>query len=371
MAAKNNDRSTDSAARIDDAGPAPSLGSNSYATGNAARPLSLLAERLGELEQSLTVVASELGVSGTPQFKHLDTQKVYAEAANHARQAVQQSQSELLSRMQEVGAASAALGVRVTSELAALVSRIDDLDIRLATLLQQLEATRRKIEHQSSLAPAIAALRDRLDKGATLTPAPAQPDHAQIEVLRQRLDALERRQHSAAAPAEWPFAEDGSPVQKTADAAKVDIFAVQRDIEEALQNRLNHTMRELEARMLQRLEERLDAIPSAASAVPDNTIFDQPASVPANDIDGLREMIAAELASLLPQHAASVGPVPLPGESLDLNPLVIGATERAIVRLTHRIEKLEGRTNPNDSQRPAMRTSTRPSRKFMSRLFET
>ena len=102
--------------------------------------MSLLAERLGELEQSLTVVASEIGVSGTPQFKHLDPAKVYAEAIAQARHAANQAQADLLARVQESSAASAAMGLRLTSELAALGARIDDLDIRVAALLQQLEA---------------------------------------------------------------------------------------------------------------------------------------------------------------------------------------------------------------------------------------
>jgi hypothetical protein len=335
----------------------------------------LLAERLGELEQSLTVVASEIGVSGTPQFKHLDTQKVYAEAANHARQAVQQAQSDLMGRMQQADAASVAMGLRLASELAALAGRIDDLDIRVAALLQQLEATRRQTEHQSKLAPAIATLRERLDRLGSM--APAAPDPAPIDALRQRLEALERQQLSAAKaapPAEWPFADDGSPVHKpAAGETRIDSFALQRDIEEALQNRLNQTMRELEARLLQKLEERLDAHSQAATAAPGAAIFDQPASLTAGDIEGLREMIAQELATLLPQNAPSSGPVPILSEQGDINPLLMTAAERAIVRLTHRIEKLESRNEPGggDRSRATLRSSSRSSRKFMARLFES
>ena len=50
--------------------------------------LEALSRRLGSLQQSLTVVAAEIGVNGSPTFRHLDPQHVYTEAARVAREQI-------------------------------------------------------------------------------------------------------------------------------------------------------------------------------------------------------------------------------------------------------------------------------------------
>jgi hypothetical protein len=373
--------STDSGAR-DNRDGAPSAKPASAT--DAANPLSLLARKLGALEQSLTVVASEIGVSGMPQFKHLDADKVYAEAMRVARQAAAQAQKELDDRTREVAASTAVLGVRLDSELQTLIGRIGDLDTRLDALSQQVEALRQQGQEQAQTAAALAALQQRVE---ALT-GKAQPvaDSSATAALRQRLDAVEAQLQARPAVlpdngAEWPFAEDGSPRQAAPSGAhQVDTATLQRDIEAAIRQHLPQIAGELEARLLGQIEKRLDQGESAAAAgfatANDALFVDSPARyVNAADIKGLPEMIATEMAALLSRRAERNEQTALLAESnSEINPLVMTATERAIVRLTHRIEKLEGHLEGNsssDSRRSSsVRPGTRPSRGFVGRLFE-
>ncbi len=372
---------TDSRAGQQSSAPAPTEKKE------ASRPLSLLAERLGALEQSLTVVASEIGVSGMPQFKHLDPDKVYAEAVRQARQAVGQAQSDMLDRADRARANAAAPGVRLDVELRNVTGRLNDLDTRLVELMQHIDAMQRKNvdavnrqgDEQRRLSPTIAGLHQRLDALESQVLSRPLPDTAPNAALQQRLDALEAQLHSQTSAsgdgaAEWPFAgEDatGKPAQ-----AKFDTAALQRDIEANLQRRVNETLSELEARLLQRLDERFDRLAQAAPPIAGNAAFGDIMSPPvtAGDVQGLHEAIATELAVMLARKAEYNEPMPLLAErNVDINPLAMTAAERAIVRLTHRIEKLENKREGDggDSRRSTgLRPSSRSGRSLMGRLFE-
>jgi hypothetical protein len=89
------------------------------------------------------------------------------------------------------------------------------------------------------------------------------------------------------------------------------------------------------------LEHRVERLANAAASA-------GPQSSATTQID--RTLIAAEVArqiqALVKEAAGQADPLPLMADSpidrsRDLSPLVMGATERAIVRLTHRLEKLE------------------------------
>ncbi len=90
---------------------------------------------------------------------------------------------------------------------------------------------------------------------------------------------------------------------------------------------------------------------------------------------GLHEAIATELAVFLSRRGDRSEATPLMTERTgDINPLVMTAAERAIVRLTHRIEKLENKVE-GDPDTPSRRSSSprlssRSGRSLMGRLFE-
>jgi len=399
----------------------------------AAKPLSLLAQRLGALEESLTVVAAEIGVSGVPQFKHLEPEKVYQEAVRHARAAADQAQKELEQRHREAAAATAALGgrldgelqtlnarlaaldgriaalapdkiyseagrqarealtqtqteldtrareaaaaagvlgVRLDSELQAMSDRIDDLDTKLGAMLQHLESLRRQSEEKHNDAAAIAALQQRLDG---LEGRIGRQQNAPYEGLQRRIAALEQ-QVVVERPTEWPFADPSTASsQPTPQLAAQELAAARRELEATLERRLEHVVAGLEERLAERLQERIDARPMPDPDASKTSPFaDAPLHhVTAADVQGLQESIATELAIQLARRAERNEQLPLLADRpADNNPLVINATERAIVRLTHRIEKLEGQLEQDKSQ-PRSRQSPRPARGLVGRLFES
>lgn len=87
-----------------------------------------------------------------------------------------------------------------------------------------------------------------------------------------------------------------------------------------------------ENRIVSGVERRLARAPSPTVPQPD------PALIAAE--------VGQQIQALIKEAASQSDPLPLMADSpidrsRDLNPLVMGATERAIVRLTHRLEKLE------------------------------
>jgi hypothetical protein len=339
----------------------------------AIKPLSALAQRLGALEESLTVVASEIGISGLPQFKHLEPEKVYQEAVRQAREATRQTQQEIDDRSREAAAAVAIFNVRLDGELRALADRLDDIETRLETLLRQIEAVGRHNQQKRGEAEAIEALQQRLNALEMQLRAQPKRDTAISDQLQQRLAALETQvadRHTGAA-SEWPFAEADEAAEGVTPTPTggTDLAALKSQLEAELDRALDA----LELRLVAKLDERLRQAEQSSSLGSSNNFLPEPAPayVAAADVKGLQELIAAELAVLLSRRAERKGQLPLLAEpDADLNPLVINATERAIVRLTHRIEKLEaaggGKTAAGTS-----RGEARPSRGLVSRLFET
>ena len=291
-------------------------------TGAATKPvagkgsLDGLAQRLGALEESLTVVAGELGVSSVPKFKRLDPDSVYKEAIRRAQEAVEPLRLALRN----------------------LDSRFDEISRAQAQIKREIDADRDKHPWTESIAAIdaqVAALSARLD--ATVMPIDQNESklgilNAAIQKLSLRLDTVcERLDVQARAE------RDRKPVEQN------DTAAMQR---------------------LAALEHRVERLANAAASA-------GPQSSATTQIDPM--LIAAEVArqiqALVKEAAGQSDPLPLMADSpidlsRDLNPLVMGATERAIVRLTHRLEKLE------EWHRRA-RGEARPKGGLMGRLFES
>ncbi|MGE0153937.1 MAG: hypothetical protein AB7R90_15080 [Reyranellaceae bacterium] len=263
-------------------------GSRSEAKGS----LDGLAQRLGALEESLTVVAGELGVSGLPRFRSLDPEAVYGEAVRQAREAVEPLRAvldEAQAKLAQMAQAQALLrhDLAITADRYASSETVAALGGRLATLAARLDELHERIEF---LALRLDAIWERL-----AAPAAADSDGGRQDVadaaLLQRLAALEARVEQA---------EAGSGRDDAAIAAEVS-----RQIAALVQ----------------------DAAAASASAKP---------------------LLGAAPAD----------------KALDADPLVMSAAERAIVRLTHRLEKLEEWRREN-------RGPAKSRRGVMSRFFET
>ena len=251
-----------------------------------------LAQRLGALEESLTVVAGELGVSSVPKFKRLDPDSVYKEAIRRAQEAVEPLRLALRNldgRFDEIARAQA----QVKREIAAdrdkhpWAESIVAIDAQVAALSARLDATVMPIDQNESKLGAL---------------------NAAIEKLSLRLDAVWERLDSQARAE-----QDRKPVEHS------DAAAMQR---------------------LAALEHRVERLANAASAGP------QSSATPQIDPTLIAAEVARQIQTLAKETTGQADPLPLMADSpidrsRDLNPLVMGATERAIVRLTHRLEKLE------------------------------
>ncbi len=361
-----------------------------------SRPLSQLAERLGALEQSLTVVASEIGVAGMPRFRHVDAESIYAEAERRGRQAIEQAQHSLLERIDRTGKATVASAAGLARDIAVLGRRIDEALAGLAAVRQPIEALQHHAEQQGALSASMAALEQRLARIESERPSPSDMSEAQFQPLQDRLDRLDAHLHTLtrrdAAPiddelrrrlealeqrsriagenadAEWPL--DGGAQSRAAQAAPtVEPLVLQRELDPIVEQRLSRLAAELEAR----LQARLDAQTTPPVAPPAGDPF-APMALPAGDIPGLREAIVEQLVTLLDRRNEAGEAVPLLVEQrgIEASPLVMNAAERAIVRLTRRIEKLENRAGEAPAPRPASpRLGSRTGRSLMGRLFES
>lgn len=360
-----------------------------------SRPLSQLAERLGALEQSLTVVASEIGVAGMPRFRHVDPETIYAEAERRGRQAIEQAQHGLLERIDRTGKATVASAAGLARDIAVLGRRIEEALAGLAGLRQPIEALQRHAEHQRLVADSVAALeqrlarlesgqpspmadvqlkalQDRLDRLEAHLPAPTRGDAAPIDdELRRRLEALEQRLARADdAQAGWPL-DPGTPSPSAPDAPAFDPLVLQRELESVIEQRLARAVADIEARLQAR-----PVAPTTPPLAPPAADPFAPLALPAAaEIPGLREAIVEQLVTLLDRRNEAGEAVPLLVErrGTEASPLVMNAAERAIVRLTRRIEKLENRAGEDSTApRPASpRLGSRAGRSLMGRLFES
>lgn len=305
-----------------------------------------LAQRLGALEESLTVVAGELGVSAVPQFKRLDPDAVYREAIRRAQESVEplrtalrkletafgdlvQTQSEI---ERDLAAATAQFAGQ--EKIAALDDRMAALSARLdATVLPfdrsdaQLVALHQQIER---LSLRLDTLWERLDADARKAQEAASREKPET-MLAQRLTELERRLEKIAG---------ASPAGSSAPSA-------------AAETALNEKFAGLQASLFLQMEKRLAQQPAAARI----------------DESAIAEEISRQLAALMREAAQSSSVAPLPSEPqaerpAEINPLVISATERAIVRLTHRLERLE-------EWRRAKSGEGKTKSGLMGRLFES
>jgi chromosome segregation ATPase len=308
-----------------------------------------LARRLGALEESLTVVAGELGVSGTPLFKHLDPNAVYGEAVRRAQDSVEP----------------------LRAALAALEARLAELATAQAELRREIaDIARRqigpdKIEAQDNRLTALAA---RLD--ATLLPFGRSDEklgelYSQIERLGVRLDTLWQR-----LDAETRAQNERKPQDSAEAALSQRLVALELRLEKIANSVAANTLVPT-ASKTEDIEPRLAALRSELRALLEESLAarEKPEPQPAN----LAETIAAEVAR---QIAASreVGAQPAltapllsdtpVDKALEANPLVMSAAERAIVRLTHRLEKLEQANGDDGGGRKSSRL--RKSRWFES-----
>jgi hypothetical protein len=253
-----------------------------------------LAQRLGALEESLTVVAGELGVSAVPQFKRLDPEAVYQEAIRRAQQETEPLRlalRKLDTTLQEVLRNQAQLqrDLALNNDRHASAESVAALANRLAALSSQTDAMIRSAAFNDEK---FGELNDRVDRLSL-----------RLDSLREQLE-MEAREKQHANNREAP------------DAALLQRLAF--------------------------LESRLDGIAHAKSA---DTSAERAAEAES------RETIAAEVARQLASLVREAATQPPATQSLlsespleklaEPNPLVMNAAERAIVRLTRRLEKLE------------------------------
>lgn len=286
-----------------------------------------LAQRLGALEESLTVVAGELGVSSVPKFKRLDPDSVYREAIRRAQEAVEPLRlalRKLDARLEEMTLAQTQMkrDIAAVRDDSVRSENLAGIDGQVAALAARLDATVMPIDQNESKLEAInetiARLTLRMDTiwERLDAQARAEPDRKTIEPddsgMAQRLAALEHRlEHMANAMA--------TRIQSAAAAQNANV---------------EERLAAWQKRIAADIERRFAQLPAS------------PAVAPPIDRDLIAAEVTQQIQTLIKEAAAQADPVPLMAEipaerAPDLNPLVVSATERAIVRLTHRLEKLE------------------------------
>jgi chromosome segregation ATPase len=305
-----------------------------------------LAQRLGALEESLTVVAGELGVSSVPQFKRLDPQAVYQEAVRRAQEAIAPLQVLLRSlearlekttqTQMDLRAALTAIGERQGREqnAAAIVDdKLAALSARLDATIVPADRSERKLDE---LNESIARLSLRLD------------------TLWQRLDA-EAREKNNRKP------------QETAEAVLSQRLVALESRLEKMANAMATTANTAAAPQAADLERKLMFLHGELAAQLEKRLAEADGSNATNASDAIAAEVARQIATLV-RDATAQPATPLLGDPAlektgEMNPLVMNAAERAIVRLTHRLEKLE------DWRRQRM-AEARSGRGLMGRLFE-
>lgn len=308
-------------------------------TGASKGPLDGLAQRLGALEESLTVVAGELGVSAMPKFKRLDPDSVYKEAIRRAHEVVEPMRlvlRKIEARLEEMALAQAQL--RRDAGNAAKIESLAAIQQQITALAARLDATVMPIDQNESkiaaLDETVARLSMRLDTIWERFDAQTRAEQqktSDVLALAQRLGALEQRLEKLA-NAVIANAQPASAAQNAGIDERLALFQRQIVVE---------------------LERRLAASASAAPA-------------PQLDQAQIAAEVARQIQALAKDGATPIDGVPLLAEQREgVNPLVIGAAERAIVRLTRRLEKLEEWRRRNSAERD------RKSGGLMGRLFES
>jgi len=195
-----------------------------------------------------------------------------------------------------------------------LEARLEEIALARAQLRREILAVR----EDTTAKQALAALTERLDA----TAAPVERHERKQEdfeagraSLRARLATLEEK--IAARNASAPIVQDGAPTGRSEN----DVAALLAGVD---------------ARIERRLQEAVAA----------------PADRAATEAE-----VARQIEAMQPDAAS---------ERAAVNPLVMGAAESAIVRLTRRIEKLEERRSAGDNAQ-----GTRGGRGLMDRLFES
>lgn len=300
-----------------------------------------LAQRLGALQESLTVVAGEMGVSGLPRFKHLDPEAVYSEAIQRALGAIEPVRVELRELQEKLAEsvreqARLRLEIGAAAERSAAIDRLAGFEDRLAALAARLDATLLPFDRSNGK---LDALHEKIDSLAL-----------RLDTLWQRLDAEARAQRE----------------RKPAELSETALLQRLGALESRLEKIANGIVATAPASPNIDVENRLAAFRAELMRM-----VDRGANQPAEESDRreqITEEVAHQLAALVRDAAIQSTPtVPLLGEmpqdkSADVNALVMGAAERAIVRLTHRLEKLE-------EWRSRQSGEARPRRGVMSQIF--
>jgi DNA repair exonuclease SbcCD ATPase subunit len=308
-----------------------------------------LAQRLGALEESLTVVAGELGVSSLPQFKRLDPQAVYQEAIRRAQEAIAPQQAlmhALEARLEKTAQAqlelTATLGTigerqsRDHNVAAALDDKLAELNARLDAAIVPFDRSDRKLDE---LHDSIARLSLRLD------------------TLWERLDAEAREKNNR-------------KLQETAEVALSQRLAALESRVENLANAIATTAGPDAAPQAVDLERKLMFLHGEMAAQLEKHLAGADKANEAKAGDAIATEVARQIAALARDATAPSGSAALlPGDSarekaVEMNPLLMNAAERAIVRLTRRLEKLE-------DWRRQRTAEAKPGRGLMGRLFET
>jgi hypothetical protein len=302
-------------------------------------PLDGLAQRLGALEESLTVVAGELGVSAVPKFKRLDPDSVYNEAIRRAHEAVEPLRLALRkveARLEEMALGHAQLrrdagNAAKAESLVAIQQQVMALAARLDATVMPIDQNETKL---AALDETVGRLSMRLEtiwEHVDARTRAEQQKTSDISTLAQRLGALEQRLERLAS-AVIAHSQPASAAQNAGIDERLALF--QRQI-------------------VAELERRLAASASLAPA-------------PQPDRTQIAAEVARQIQAFAKDSAAPMDGVPLLAEQREgVNPLVISAAERAIVRLTHRLEKLEEWRRRNSAERD------RKSGGLMGRLFES
>lgn len=329
-----------------------------------------LARRLGDLEESLTVVAGELGVSGMPSFKRIDPDTVYREAMRRAQESIaplREGLQGLQRQLDELARAQALLKQELAAQGGKSASReqVAALDDKLAAHAARLDATLLPFARSDAkldelngridnLALRLDTIWERLDAEARAKRDGKTEDAVQA-ALTQRLAAAEMRLEKIA----------NALGTRSGDAERAQLAALERRVGE-IRQALPAGDRNGRADVA--LEEGLSALRLELLAQLDQRLAQAPArqAGAGNQAEAIAAEVARQLAVLIREAPTPVTPLlsEAPADKvLEANPLVISATERAIVRLTHRLERLE--------EWQAAGGDGKSGRRLMGRLFQS
>ena len=309
----------------------------------APGPLDGLAQRLGALEESLTVVATEVGISAMPRFKRVDPESVYKEAVRRAQDVAEPMRLALRRLEARLDEAVSTLEHLQREQTAngpdpAHAARLDGMERHIAGLLSRLdeaaqphEPTRRALEEGADRLATLSLRMDtvwqQLDEDKARRDAEREGELSPRAILH-RLAGLEQRAEKLANAIAAATAQPAAADRPTSAATIQDEIA-----------------RQLKAALAARAESERPAI--AADAI-ESEVARQLAALPRQaasaDRAAIEHEVARQFAALLAASggvgsdarsdaAAMLQAIPDEGSG-EMAPLVMGATERAIVRLT-------------------------------------